>query len=166
MKLLKKIMALLCCVILLTVHFTALAQDDSTAIYGTFFFKLHYNKLFAKYGATVYIDDTEVCHLEQGDQVTFGACMLQGRTYTVRIVPDKAKASACSWVFQSLQDGVVVQCELQSHRKRIEFKSSSLGYNGAVLVSISPDLKSKLEVAGFLVDTALKGVTTAYQINH
>ena len=156
MKFLKKVIALLACMILLTgaLAAPALAEGDGAA-YVTFSVRLHSNWISSRYGVTVYIDDTRVGHMDQGDSITFGGWLDTGRTHTLRFDPDKAGVPDRVWNLGSLQNGSVVTCEIQAKSSDVRLREYSITLGGEVLESVSPDTAAQVRIFGVILSAAV-----------
>lgn len=157
MKTFRKIVALLFCMILVTTHFTALADtNDPNVFYSTFNVTLHQNAAFSKYGVTVYFDDIEVAYLNQGDVLTFGAYMTDDQAHVLRFDPDKKGVSDRIWTISNLQNGSSLTCEIQTKRNQVKIKSQSLNQNGQTIFSVSPDIAAQVKLVGTIIVTGIK----------
>lgn len=162
MKLLKKMMALLFCVILVTCSCSALAENETAAaatgevIYALVNVQLHRNWALSTYGVTVYFDGIEITHLGQGDPLTFGAYMMRDQVHTLRFKADKAGVPDRCWTVSNLQNGSVLSCEIQSKRNQVRINDYSVSVDDHVVVSVEPDTASRVQTYGTMVIWGLK----------
>ncbi len=160
MKPLKKITALLFCLILIVTQVTAVAEADNVQVfYSTFSITLHYNHFFSQYGVTVYLDDVPVDHLDQGDVATFGAYMADDRMHELRFVADDSTIPDRTWSIGNLQHGSALTCEIQVKHNQVKIKSYDLSVDGENVVSVSPDTAETVKIIGTVIVWAAK----AYQ---
>lgn len=156
MKHLKKIVALLFCIMLITIQITVFADSNGTnAIYSTFNVELHRNRVFSQYGVTVYFDGIQVTHLDQGDILTFGAYMADNRAHVLKFDPDKEGVPDRIWTISNLQHGSVITCEIQSKFNQVKIMSQSLSQNGQSLFSIAPDIEGQVKLLGTILATGI-----------
>ena len=148
-KTIKKIIALLFCLILV-VSQTAVAED-ANVIYSTINIRLRHNHMLSQYGVTVYIDDVEAAHLNQGDMITFGAYMKDNQTHELRFVADKYGVPDRVWTVGNLQQGSVLTCELQSKHNQVRVRQYDLSVNGDTVCSISPEIEDQVKLLGTIV---------------
>ena len=156
MKALKRIAAVLLCLLLITVSFSAFAEGKQPkVIYSTFNVTLHHNINLSRYGVTVYFDGIQVARLEQGDIATFGAYMTDDRVHEIRFVPDKAGVPDRVWTLSNLQHGTALVCEIQTKRNQVKVRSMDMRVGGTDVFSISPDMEKQVKVLGTIVVTGL-----------
>ena len=137
MKTMKRIIALLFCLILAGVQFGSVADTGGVHVfYSTFNVTFHRNHLLSQYGVTVYFDGIEVKHLNQGDILTFGAYMTDDRTHELRFDPDKEGVPDRCWTISNLQHGSVLTCEIQAKNKQVKIRKHSLSLNGQVIINV------------------------------
>ncbi len=161
--LIRRIAALLFCIILVTVQFTALAgTDDAGVIYATFNVTLRHNRALSRYGITVYFDGIEVAHLGQGDILTFGAYMAGDRPHELRFDADKDGVPDRVWNLNNLQNGSVLTCELKAKMNQVRILSQNLSVNGQTICSISPDTEARVRLVGTILATGIQ----VYQAAH
>ena len=133
---------------------TALAEEEGYSV--TFQISLHKNWIKSKYGVTVYLDGVVVEHIKQGDMITFGARLTDG-WHELTFVPGKSSADVRTWKIGYLQDGCTVSCTLQTHRKDIEIRQSSIKDRyGNNFVSSSSNRDA--DTAGKVLDLAGKAI--------
>ena len=159
MKMLRRIVALLFCAILLTVQFSAVAESGSDVVYVTIHANLHYNKIGTHHGVTVYLDDIEIAHLEQGDQMTVGAYMMRDHTHILRFSHDKDGICDRKWTFSNLQDGTVIFCTVKATYGKVKLVDSSISVDSTMIVKVDRESERYVKNFGTLIDPILHGST-------
>ena len=149
MKNLKKAFALLAClVIFVQIIPLAVAEDDT--VYVMIQVKLDRNIIKAKYGVTVYVDGVQVCHLRQGEQITFGVLLTKG-SHVISFEVDKEKAGTVSWYFGGLADHTSISCELKTHGSYVEIKKSNVMVPTGESLEYEKKSNTRVEVGGKLL---------------
>ncbi len=163
MTMLKRIVALLFCMILVTTSLHALAEDvGPNVIAATFNVTLHHNARLSRYGVTVYFDGIEAGHLDQGDVTTFVACMTDDRPHVLRFDPDKDGVPDRVWTLSNLQHGSTLTCEIQTKRNQVKILSQDLSVNGLSVFSVSPDTEARVKLIGTVITTVIKTYTSLH----
>ena len=156
---LKKFVALMFCLILVTVQISALAAgSEPNVFYATFSVNLHYNRQLSTYGVTVYLDGVKVAHLDRGDVTTFGAFMTDDRTHELRFDADKQGVPDRVWTISNLQNGSVLTCEIQSKRNQVKIRTYDMSVDSNSIISITPDIEREVRIAGTLIRTVIGGL--------
>lgn len=158
MKLLRNTVVLLFCAILLTVTFSASAEPGGDVVCVTIQVNLHYNKIGTHHGITVYLDDIEVAHLDQGDQMTFGACMMRNETHVLSFSHDKERIRDLRWTFSNLQDGTVIFCNAKATFGKVKLISSSISVDNSMIVKVDPESDRYVRNFGTFVSSVAKGL--------
>ena len=153
MKIFRRILIMTLCLMTLTVALvpTALADNKTAVVYGMFHLKLRRNPIMAKYGVTVYFDGIEVGHTAQGEQITFGAYMLEGAAHELILRADKSGVPDYSWTIAAIQNGMTFTCKVKTHRHYIDIPETEIGIEGATLVRIAPDVEKMVRICGTVV---------------
>ena len=156
---LKKFVALMFCLILITVQISALAAGSEPSVfYTTFSVNLHYNRQLSTYGVTVYLDGVKVAHLDRGDVTTFGAFMTDDRTHELRFDADKQGVPDRVWTISNLQNGSVLTCEIQSKRDQVKIRTYDMSVDSSTIISITPDIEREVKIAGTMVKMVVNGL--------
>ena len=149
--------AFLCLLILAAACVPAgLAEENSGVIYSMFHLKLRRNTIMARYGLTVLFDGIEVGHLEQGEQITFGAYMREGESHILLLRADEAGIPDHEWTIASMQNGTSFTCRLQTHRNYIDIPDTLISVNGTTVVKISPDIENIVKISGTVIEIGAK----------
>ncbi len=153
MKNIRSIITLILCLVILSVTLVCVpaSAEENGIVYSMFHFQLRRNTALAKYGVTVYLEDIEVGHLNQGEQIPFGAYMLDGTTHVLRLKADKEGVPDYEWTLVSLQNGMTVTCTLQAHGHYIAIPQTEMIVDGVSVVRVAPDIEKQVRVAGTVV---------------
>ena len=149
MKNLKKVLALLACLVII-VQITPIAAAEEDTVYVMIQVKLDRNIIKAKYGVTVCVDGVQVYHLRQGEQTTFGAVLTKGK-HVISFVADKEKAGTQNWYLGGLIDHTAISCELKTHGKYVEIRKSNVTVPTGEALEYEKKTNAKLEVGGKLI---------------
>ena len=157
---LKRIIALALLVCLMEVLIFPVMAEEGT-FKATFHVKLRTNKLFAKYGVTVYLSDVKLGHLNPGDQLTTDVYLTEG-VFELTFVPDKKSAEKLVWTLGSIRPDYVVECELQTHLKRIEMKKNSIRTVFGTLVNEEAESGVDVKMLGTVVEI-IRNITQIFK---
>ncbi len=153
MKNTRRILSLTLLLVILTVALipTALADSEAAVVYGMFHLRLRRNPIMAQYGVTIIFDGIEVGHTDQGEQITFGAYMLEDASHELILRADKSGVPDYNWTIASVQNGTSFTCMIKTHRHYIDIPETEIGIEGATLVKVAPDVEKTVRVVGTVV---------------
>lgn len=144
---------ILCLLIFATACVPAgLAEENPGIIYSMFHLKLRRNTIMARYGVTILFDGIEVGHVEQGEQITFGAYMHEGVSHFLLLRADDPDVPDHEWTISSVQNGTAFTCRIQTHRRYVDIPETLISVNGTTMISVSPDIERMVRLGGTVIE--------------
>ena len=102
---------------------SACAEGKSSTVYVTI--KLNRNFLIAKRSVLVYMDNTEIGCIRQGNAMTVGLVLSEGQ-HQLTFLEEGHRDACGTWTLGALPDQCFISCTIQTHRNYVEVKDHTI----------------------------------------
>lgn len=145
-KMIRLLSMILALIIVTGIACSACAEGETSTVYLTV--RLNRNLLIAQRGVLVYMDDTEIGYIGQGNAMTVGLVLSEGQ-HQLKFLEEGYRDAYGTWTLGALPDQSFIFCTIQTHRKYVEVKDHTItNSEGNTLLTRNDTVDER----GFVID--------------